>query len=390
MADINELQWPSGGLTLGAPAGPLDMPAYTSEDDQSFFSQEDLDRYNEETFWSKDELPIQKLIDILENTSTENYGAFPSYLLKGRPMGDTFVDPLDSSTWDTSARSWEDRYVAPDEAKKTIYKDDLDTQEILDFINRRSAQTGNPEGTKKRLLKEFGLHRGAEFEEDQKFTRIYEQMNLIDYYASLGNPELRLEGEFWPTKKYPQLAIDALKEYQASGKSFKKTLNPEHAGTWGGDDYISLNPNYMYTQHPWDMPKHLSYKKRIKWPYTASVAGHEGIHALTWNPKAINPNTTMRKKDAWVNTMPNPLLYNLQPQKYETKGWSPSAGHGAMHYADALFFPNEQGPERISKRGYENLQSLMNWKPTSTKPQDFTQTKYGKAFNTGGIASLVL
>jgi len=386
MADINEIQWPSG---------PLDMPTYVSEDNESFYSQEDLDRYNEETFWSKDELPIQKLIDILENTSTENYGAFPNYLLQGD------ADPLDSSTWDTGGKYWKDRYGTPDSARRGMSTQYDTPQEIIDWINRRTSKYGNPEKGKRRLLKEFGLSsepgpwndfgrdQGFGFKEDHKFPLINESVNLIDYYASLGNPELRREGEFWPTKKYPQLAIDALKEYQTSRKSFKKTHDPDVGGSWGWDDYISFNPDSIYTRRPHDMPSNLSYQKQIRWPVAAQIGGHEGIHALTWNPKAVNPNTLMSKKDAWASTMPTPLLYNLQPQKYETKNWTPSSGHEAINYNDALFFP-ESGSESISPAGYENFQSLTNWKPEPVSYTAPDRGDWGPGLHLarGGIASL--
>jgi hypothetical protein len=403
--DINEIQWPlmdpEDLITVDElPVTPLEgsiMPAYVAEDDQSFYSQEDLDRYNEETFWSKDELPIQKIIDILENTSTENYGAFPNYLLQGD------ADPLDSSTWDTGGKYWKDRYGTPDSARRSMSTQYDTPQEIIDWIDRRTAGYGNPEKGKARLLKKFGLShepgpwnefnpgQGFGFKEGHKFPLINENVNLIDYYASLGNPELRREGEFWPTKKYPQLAIDALKEYQASEKSFKKTHDPDVGGSWASDDgYISFNPNAIYTRRPRDMPANLSYKKKINWPKAAQIGGHEGIHSLAWNPKLINLNTLMSKKDAWTRTMPTPLLYNLQPKKYEAQNWTPSAGHEAIYYNDALFFP-ESGSESISPAGYENFQSLTNWKPEPVSYTTPDRGDWGPGLHLarGGIASLV-
>ena len=414
---------------------------YVTQDGEAFWSMKDAQEHVQKNYWDPAEIDLPQIIKDLEGTNVKDFGAIPNYLM------DNFADPMDSSTWnvpssaakagkgDSEDLTWK-KYYSPEDAT-AITHSNMSESDVLDYIDRQSKNRKDPEWQKNFLMDKFFPGKlpwdkeagkpyyieklppgevdpgpwnamGKEdypikhwpyqpyaFTPHEKTYGVNERRNLLDYYASQGNPELKrgMSTGFFPTKYYPEAGIDALRDYEKKGKLFERYTDEDSAGHYrSGTDEIGFDWADMYDTD-------LGETNYIDRPWLTEIAGHEGIH--------YNMYPRVRGSKAIQSKLPFPYNYKTQDR------WQKVVGHPAMHYVDNLFFPETRRNVSVGKEGFENVKSIMNWEPPTTgssssapgaidkwygpgrggtgaSPRDFTQTDYGKAYNTGGIASLVV
>ena len=352
---------------------------FETQDGEIFLSERDALEYVSQNYWNPEVVDIPQAISDLENTSVLNYGFFPTYLQNRS------IDPLDSTTWDIPQNtSVLDRkeYVQPDEANE-YFAHPANKEQFIDWVTDKWSD--QPDVVQQILDEDL-----PRLFKDSDTTNIYKQGNLIDYYASLGNPELKRGSTtgFWPRKYYPEGGIDALRDYVDQGKLIKKYTDEDSMGWYNsGDHEIALDWYDMMDQdkienlllsttedkQAWDT-EYADLTKRQKWLQNRDlmneVLAHEGFH--------YNMYDRVLGDRALEHELPYPHDYRFQNK------WQNVVAHPAMHYIDNMFFPetradnswgnidkssvgtvHHSSPVYISEKGMHNVNALMNWEPPS-------------------------
>ena len=306
----------------------------------SFPNMESAQQYLMDNYWDPNEIDLPRVIQELKNTRAINTGGIPKYL-QGKNPGKfnlTYEDfnPMDSSTWRIPAPE-KDRLGNLQETVK--YQTPDESNFALDF------QPGN---------------------------------NLLDYYAEQGNPELQRGNStgFFPTKNYPEFAIDQLQgivdnnqliqKYNDSHSSGQYDPNTKEIGvernTVGrGDGYNSdgsFRDGYTYGS-PGNR-----YRKGNG--FLNEVLGHEGMH-MDEDRDDIHNSITQK--------VPYPFnSYYHDYDKVDNYGRpkiekNPFASthkrqaailHPSIHYNDNQFFPSTRGGVDINRKGLENANAMLN------------------------------
>ena len=306
----------------------------------SFPNMESAQQYLMDNYWDPNEIDLPRVIQELKNTRAINTGGIPKYL-QGKNPGKfnlTYEDfnPMDSSTWRIPAPE-KDRLGNLQETVK--YQTPDESNFALDF------QPGN---------------------------------NLLDYYAEQGNPELQRGNStgFFPTKNYPEFAIDQLQgivdnnqliqKYNDSHSSGQYDPNTKEIGvernTVGrGDGYNSdgsFRDGYTYGS-PGNR-----YRKGNG--FLNEVLGHEGMHMD-------------EDRDDWYNSITQKVPYpfnsyyhdydkvdNYGRPKIEKNPFASTHKrqaailHPSIHYNDNQFFPSTRGGVDINRKGLENANAMLN------------------------------
>jgi len=402
-ADRSFPQWTMQGIKHdvfeGEKEGGGDLDYYRTPDGDIFWNQEDAQEHVLQNFWDPAEIDLPQIIKDLEGTNVKDFGAIPSYLL------DSDADLMDSSTWDIGDPYSPDYttkyetmdYVSPADANKSTITN-MNESELMDYLNRVDPKGDN--------MSIFGKENADLWDKTgplpyQRTVPVHENVNILDYYASQGNPELRRGSStgFFPTKYYPEAGIWGLRKNLEEGKLFEKYTDPKslaHYKPWLdliGFDYEDVQ----------DRRGNINRRKLNR------SAGHEGIHM------AMMPD--QRGREA--------IEYDLPYPENIMKRWSGATGHPAMLYSDNLFFPGFRSNVDVNKEGWENLKAIMNWTPDTNRvgqgflnqmrgptapisrardytagqkkqsPKDYTAPDRGDwgpglHLNTGGIVSLML
>ena len=393
-------QWTMQGIEPGAFEGERegggDLPYYRTPEGFIFWGQEDAQEHVQKNYWDPAEIDLPQVIKDLEGTNVKDFGAIPSYLL------DSNADLMDSSTWDPDAVDPSTYYVSPADANRTIISD-MNESEVMDYLNRVDPKGDN--------MSIFGKEYADIWDKTgplpyQRTLPVHESVNVLDYYASQGNPELRRSsktggvdpGGFFPTEYYPEAGIWGLRKNLKERKLFERYTDPKSLARYNTTrDMIGFDWEDLY-----DAQGNIDRGK------LARSAGHEGLHM------AIEPH--QRGEAALEYDLPYPKNYLNQTR------WPLAVGHPAVLYSDNLFFPGQRSNVGISKEGWENLKTIMNWTPPDTSqrspgqgqaapigraqdytarqvkqsPKDYTTPRRaqvgppGYNYNTGGLASLML
>tara|TARA_R110000851_G_scaffold66142_1_gene149774 strand:- start:782 stop:2128 length:1347 start_codon:yes stop_codon:yes gene_type:complete len=306
----------------------------------SFPNMESAQQYLMDNYWDPNEIDLPRVIQELKNTRAINTGGIPKYL-QGKNPGKfnlTYEDfnPMDSSTWRIPAPE-KDRLGNLQETVK--YQTPDESNFALDF------QPGN---------------------------------NLLDYYAEQGNPELQRGNStgFFPTKNYPEFAIDQLQgivdnnqliqKYNDSGSAghydaMVKEIGVERNTVGRGDGYNSdgsFRDGYTYGS-PGNR-----YRKENS--FLNEVLGHEGMHMD-------------EDRDDWYNSITQKVPYpfnsyyhdydkvdNYGRPKIEKNPFASTHKrqaailHPSIHYNDNQFFPSTRGGVDINRKGLENANAMLN------------------------------
>ena len=310
------------------------------------------------------------------------------------------------------------------------WSENMDELELIDWRRKELEDFWGDERTPEEIdtaMDRFEKKSFGDSGPHEKITPVNmqgETMSLMDLYAQ-DNPELRLGGNFFPNRGYPQVSLDFLQEYIDSGNIIDY-INYEipdgrgkAAGVYHGKFYdnpygIGIDPDYTEAGGS-------------NFATEAEILGHEGIHGAVENYHNM------------LRYAPHPYAYLKAGEKYDKykRLHQPSTHfstahpfHPAMHTIDETFFNAPGQPETklnrvnaINKAQMENanyimnyskqkdnqanLQNWQNWNdmhsdkwggvgehkgPVGQKIQ--TGTTYGPAgmgnpnFNRGGIASL--
>ena len=376
------------GIFEGMEEGGGDLDYWRTPDNNYFWNQEDAQEHVFQNFWDPEDINLPQVIKDLEGTNVKDFGAIPSYLL------DSNADLMDPSTWDPDAVDPSTYYVSPADANRTIISD-MNESEVMDYTNRVDPKGDN--------MSIFGKEYADIWDKTgplpyQRTLPVHESVNVLDYYARQGNPELKRGSStgFFPTEYYPEAGIWGLRKNLEEEKLFEKYTDEKGMAHYNSLlDLIGFDWEDMY-----DAQGNIDRGK------LARSAGHEGLHM------AIMPH--QRGKAALEYDLPYPKNYLNQTR------WPPAVGHPAMLYSDNMFFPGHRSNVGVSKEGWENLKTIMNWTPPDTSqrspgqrqaapirreqatgrrvkqsPKDYTAPDRGDwgpglHLNTGGLVSLVL
>ena len=371
---------------------------YVTQDGEEFWGMEDAQEHILQSYWDPAELDMPQVIKDLEGTNVKDYGAIPSYLL------DKNVDLMDSSTWNTASENVhgvtpplnpdDSTYVAPADAEKMI-SSNMNELEALDYIEREARGHRDPEFLREHLMdmmfpkplptneegvpyqwktlpageidpgpwnamgkeghryKDYPYQPFGPWTHHERTFPVNEYENILDFYARQGNPELKRGSStgFFPTKYYPQAGIDALQDILDKGNLFQRYTDKDSAGHYTWDDQIGFDWMDMYDTYDEKMRKVPPYLNR---QFLNEVAGHEGIH--------YNMYPHVRGSKAIEHSLPYP------ENAFNQNKWQKAMGHPAMHYIDNLFFPSTRQDVSVNKEGWDNVQAIMNWEPSTPTP----------------------
>jgi hypothetical protein len=265
------------------------------------------------SYYDPDSIDLPRVIQELKDTRAIDTGGVPSYLVEGALPKDL----MDSSQWDIPEDVNKIKYVTPEDARTLItdeqynpYRDDED-------------------------------YAGEIYEDD-----VYS--NVLDYYASKGNPELRRGSStgFWPTKNYPEVGINSLQDIvDRNGLIRKYSGNTGSAGEYSPrNDEIGVNEDIL------DFTYGSPGNKYRKSGFIDEVLGHEGVHEKM--------NLGNRGVDAASLRIPYPD--NFSDPNRSTRKWKKGTAHPAMHYLDNQFFPESRSGVDINRAGFSNVNAIQN------------------------------
>ena len=305
-----------------------------------YTGKEAAQQYLMDNYWDPNEIDLPRVIQELKNTRAINTGGIPKYLQGKNPGNFNLTyedfDPMDSSTWRIPAPE-KDRLGNLQETVK--YQTPDESNFALDF------QPGN---------------------------------NLLDYYAEQGNPELQRGNStgFFPTKNYPEFAIDQLQgivdnnqlieKYSDSGSGGQYDSNTKEIGverdTVGRGDGYNLDGSFR-DGYTYGSPGN-RYRKGNG--FLNEVLGHEGMH-MDEDRDDIHNSITQK--------VPYPFNsyyhdYNMtdtygRPDKVSnpfasTRKRQESILHPSIHYNDNQFFPSTRSGVDINRKGLENANAMLN------------------------------
>lgn len=363
---------------------------YVTQDGNRFFYKEDAQRYTAENYYGPDEIDLSQVINDLKNTRAINTGGIPTYLTEAG------IDAMDSSTWDVP---YDDAtlFETPDQAEKMIpYK--MNEAEVLDYIDRQSdlkdpelsqyvrdiymeenfpppyatdergipyklktydhlpPHPMNEMGAVPLTRKDYGVNRRRSFSPHPIEREILDSTNILDYYASQGNPELKRGSStgFFPTTNYPMPGIMGLQDILDNNELIRKYGKENDVSKLGSQGYysprldeIALNKDYL--KYTYGSPGN-RYLNRDNLNETL---GHEGIHYMM-NPKHRGFNKYL------TNAFPYPDNY-LSDYSSSDRHIQKAPYHPTIHYIDNTYFPNEfSHGEDLNFKGLQNFNQFQN------------------------------
>ena len=375
---------------------------YKTQDGEFHVGLEDAQQYNLDNYYDPEFIDLERVISDLENTRAVDTGAIPNYLLNGR------ADPMDSSTWNIPYDDVK-QFTNPNNADRMVK---LDINSEKDMINYIDSQGYHPEtrqkyydyvfpppyptneegipyksktlkkgtvrpgpwnamGSEDIIKKNYDVQRDKFFnphpksaDNDSDFNNTYDSANLLDYYASKGNPELQRGNStgFFPTTNYPQPGILGLKDLLESGKFIRKYTSDQEkkiqeeygwpvrttAGTYSSNtDQISLNSDHLTYNYGSPGNRYLN-RDRVN-----QTLGHEGFHYMNYpsHRRANNIKNSFPNKTNYLNENATSRGHKLQQSQY----------HPTMHYIDSQYMPQNFGNRDTSNlKGIENVRAAQN------------------------------
>ena len=300
-----------------------------------YTGKEAAQQYLMDNYWDPNEIDLPRVIQELKNTRAINTGGIPKYLQGKNPGNFNLTyedfDPMDSSTWRIPAPE-KDRLGNLQETVK--YQTPDESNFALDF------QPGN---------------------------------NLLDYYAEQGNPELQRGNStgFFPTKNYPEFAIDQLQGIVDNNQLIQKYNDSGSAGHYDSNtkeigverDTVGRGDGYNSDGYIYGSPGN-RYRKGNG--FLNEVLGHEGMH-MDEDRDDIHNSITQK--------VPYPFNsyyhdYNMtdtygRPDKVSnpfasTRKRQESILHPSIHYNDNQFFPSTRSGVDINRKGLENANAMLN------------------------------
>ena len=176
---------------------------------------------------------------------------------------------------------------------------------------------------------------------------------VLQYLAAQGNPELDLDNpnqKFFPKKGYPEVPLQFLRDYIASGEGVSERVDPSAAGQHHG--YKALAGMF----NPTDEEKKSWYNIGIDPIFydqpeaLASIMGHESGHgAVTAYP------------NFWLDA-PYPFAYLKKGEEYDVmKDIYPEMGLPSKHFASAhRFHPAIHSIDEMFVGGYGQPKTSMD------------------------------
>ena len=298
----------------------------------SFPNMDSAQQYLMDNYWDPNEIDLPRVIQELKGTRAINTGGIPSYLQGTNPgnFGLPYDDfsPMDSSTWRIPPPE-KDRYGNLQETVK--YK----TPDESTYWMGDKDKGWRPE-------------------------------NLLDYYAQQGNTELQRGSStgFFPTKGYPEFAIDQLQDMVDNDQLIKKYNNYRSAGQYdpstkeiGVEESTMENSEYTYGSP--------GNKYRKANGFLNEVLGHEAIHkdvdrpdhwnsitqkvSYPYNSYSLDHNTT---RGGRPDKIANPFASTHKRQA--------ATLHPSIHYNDNQFFPDSRFGVDVNRKGLENSNFMLN------------------------------
>ena len=300
-----------------------------------YTGKEAAQQYLMNNYWDPNEIDLPRVIQELKNTRAINTGGIPKYLQGKNPGNFNLTyedfDPMDSSTWRIPAPE-KDRLGNLQETVK--YQTPDESNFALDF------QPGN---------------------------------NLLDYYAEQGNPELQRGNStgFFPTKGYPEFAIDQLQGIVDNNQLIEKYSDSGSGGQYDPStkeigverDTVGRGDGYNSDGYTYGSPGN-RYRKGNG--FLNEVLGHEGMH-MDEDRDDIHNSITQK--------VPYPFNsyyhdYNMtdtygRPDKVSnpfasTRKRQEAILHPSIHYLDNQFYPNSRSGVDINRKGLENANAMLN------------------------------
>jgi hypothetical protein len=298
----------------------------------SFPSMESAQQHLVDNYWDPNEIDLPRVIQELKGQRAINSGGIPEYLQGSNPgnWGVPYDDfsPMDSSTWRIPPPE-KDRYGNLQETVK--YK----TPDESTYWMGDKDKGWRPE-------------------------------NLLDYYAQQGNTELQRGSStgFFPTKGYPEFAIDQLQDMVDNDQLIKKYNNYRSAGQYdpstkeiGVEESTMENSEYTYGSP--------GNKYRKANGFLNEVLGHEAIHkdvdrpdhwnsitqkvSYPYNSYSLDHNTT---RGGRPDKIANPFASTHKRQA--------ATLHPSIHYNDNQFFPDSRFGVDVNRKGLENSNFMLN------------------------------
>ena len=222
------------------------------------------------------------------------------------------------------------------------------------FMNRTFPSPNNPY--------QRGTDPNDPFYEERSFSphpKTFEVQDIVpgesvlQYLAGQGNPELDLDNpnqKFFPRKGYPEVPLQNLRDYIASGEGVSEEVDPGAAGQHHGYDPLAG----MFD--PTDEEKKSWYNIGIDPKYydqpdaLASIMGHESGHgAVTAYP------------NFWLDA-PYPFAYLKKGEEYDVmKDIYPEMGLPSKHFASAhRFHPAIHSIDEMFVGGYGQPKTSMD------------------------------
>ena len=204
-------------------------------------------------------------------------------------------------------------------------------------------------------------------------AQLMDDSNLMDMYAEAGNPELALGGNFFPIKKYPQVALDYLTDYADSGNWIDYKVPEGAAGVYRGGRWDDEGDLYKIGISPYYTEKYGGEydDPNLTLATEAQVVGHEGLHGaieayknLEWNA----PYEYAYLKEGPRYDYVKKFHPNLHPPSTHWAGAAPF--HPSIHAIDEMFFDNPNQPDTkfgnwyrgtTTKEQVANANHLMNY-----------------------------
>jgi hypothetical protein len=220
------------------------------------------------------------------------------------------------------------------------------------FMNRTFPSPNNPY--------QIGTDPSYPFYREKSFSphpQTFEVQDIIEtpilqYLAAQGNPELDLDNpnqKFFPKKGYPEVPLQFLRDYIASGEGVSERVEPGSAGQHYGYDALAGMFN------PTDEEKKSWYNIGIDPKFydqpIASIMGHESGHgAVTAYP------------NFWLDA-PYPFAHLKKGEEYDVMKdiYPEMVGAPSKHFATAhRFHPALHSIDEMFVGGYNQPQTSMD------------------------------
>jgi len=204
--------------------------------------------------------------------------------------------------------------------------------------------------------KDYGVNRTRRFSPHPIEREIEIPTNILDYYASQGNPELKRGSStgFFPTTNYPMPGIMGLQDILDNNELIRKYGKHNDVSQFGSRGYyspnldeIALNKDYLKYTYGSPGNKYLD-----RYPINETL-GHEGIHYMMY-PKHRGFNKYLTDAFPYPDNYQSDYSssdHHIQKAPY----------HPTIHYIDNTYFPNKWSHgEDLNFKGLQNFNQFQN------------------------------